>query len=94
MRKVMLVIDEIQQLVGLETFMRRLGFDVLSLSKDALVPDALLGFQPEIVIASQQGRNVDGLKLSKRLKKTMVPPPRIAISYHGAPPVLSKDDQR
>jgi len=90
----MLVIDEIQQLVGLETFLRRLGFDVLSLGKDALVADALLSFHPEIVVASHASRNVDGIGLSKRLKKTMKPPPRIALSYTGTPPVLAKEDEK
>jgi hypothetical protein len=94
MRKVMLVIDEIQQLVGLESFLRRFGFDVLSLSKDSQVADAQLGFMPDIVIASHQGRNVDGLKLSRQLKRTMRPPPRIAICYSSAPPSLTKDDER
>ncbi len=94
MRKVMLVIDEIQQMVGLESFLRRLGFDVLSLSKDSQVADAQLGFLPDIVIASHHGRNVDGVKLSRQLKKQMRPPPRIAISYTTAPPALSKDDEK
>lgn len=90
----MLVIDEIQQLVGLESFLRRFGFDVLSLSKDSQVADAQLGFMPDIVIASHQGRNVDGLRLSRQLKRTMRPPPRIAISYSSAPPSLTKDDEK
>jgi CheY-like chemotaxis protein len=94
MRKVLLVIDEIQQLVGLEAFLRRLGFDVLSLGKDSLVTEALLSFQPEIVIATHRGRQVDGLKLAARLKKAVVPSPRIAISYTGAQPALTKDDER
>lgn len=94
MRKVLLVIDEIQQMVGLETFLRRLGFDVLSLGKESLVNKALLGFQPEIVIASYAGRNVDGPKLAARLKKAVVPSPRIAISYSGPQPVLSKESEK
>ena len=94
MRKVLLVIEEIQPLVGLETFLRRLGFDVLSLSKDALADDAILGFPAEIVIASHHSRHVDGVKLSQRLKKKMVPPPRIALSYSGARPTLTLEDQK
>jgi hypothetical protein len=94
MRKVMLVIDEIQQLVGLETFLRRLGFDVLSLSKDSTVTDSLLGFQPEIAIVSRQGRNVDGVKVAQKLKRSMTPPPRIALCYSGLQPNLSTEEQK
>ncbi len=92
MRKVMLVIDEIQKLVGLESFLRRMGFDVLSLSKDSLVSDALLGFSPEIVIASVSGRNVDGPRLAARVKKSVKPAPRVAICYSGASPILSVNE--
>lgn len=92
MRKVMLVIDDIQQMTGLEAFLRRLGFDVLTLGKDSQVPDALLSFTPEIVIASARGRNVDGPKLSVRVKKLVTPPPRVAICFSGTAPILSAAD--
>ena len=92
MKKVMLVIDEIQQLHGLESFLRRLGFDVLSLGKDSLVSDAILSFVPEVVIASERGRNVDGLRLAQKLKKTIVPLPRMALCFNGAAPIISAQD--
>lgn len=94
MRKVMLVIDEFSEMVGLESFLRRLGFDVLSLGKEMLVTDALLSFQPEVVIASFKGRNVDGLRLALRLKKTMIPPPRVALAYSGPRPQIPQESQR
>lgn len=90
----MLVIDEFSEMVGLETFLRRLGFDVLSLAKESLVPDALLSFQPEIVIASFRGRNVDGLRLALKLKKTVLPPPRIALAYSGPMPQVPAESQK
>lgn len=74
--------------------MRRLGFDVMSIGRDSGVDDALLGFQAEIVIANHQSRNVDGLKLSRRVKKKSVPPPRIALSYAGSRPTLTDEDQK
>jgi CheY-like chemotaxis protein len=94
MRKVMLVIDEIQQLVGLESFLRRLGFDVLSLSKESQVADAQLGFLPDVAILSFQGRSVDGVRLSRQMKRQMRPPPRIAICYSNQQPSLTKEDEK
>lgn len=88
----MLVIDEIQQLVSLEGFLRRLGFDVLSLGKEILVTDALLRFTPELVIASEKGRHVDGVKLAQRLKRTVTPVPRVALCFAGSAPVGSPAD--
>ncbi len=74
MRRILLVIDEFNELVGLETLFRRLGFDVLSLGREATVQEAILGFPPDLIIATGRGRQVDGLTLASRLK------------FHGARP--------
>ncbi len=68
MRRILLVIDEFNELVGLETLFRRLGFDVLSLGREATVQEAILGFPPDLIIATGRGRQVDGLTLASRLK--------------------------
>lgn len=91
MRKIMLVIDDIQGLVSLENLLRRLGFDVLSLGKDLLVGDALMRFQPDIAIATLKGRSVDGLKAAARIKK-QVPTCKIALSYpSGDQPIVTEE---
>ncbi len=64
----MLVIDDFNELVGLETLFRRLGFDVLSLGREIHVPEAILGFPPDLVIATGLGRHVDGLSLAPKLR--------------------------
>lgn len=68
MRKILLVIDEFTELVGLETLFRRLGFDVLSVGRESAVQEAILGFPPDLVIATGNGRFVEGLTLSSRVK--------------------------
>lgn len=78
MRKILLVIDEYQEMVALENLLRRVGFDVLSVGKDILVNDALNGFFPDIVVTSMKGRAVDGVKVSTRIRK-LAPPPRVAF---------------
>jgi hypothetical protein len=62
----MLVIDDFNELVGLETLFRRLGFDVLSLSRESLVPESVLGFPPDLAIATGRGRHVDGFALAPK----------------------------
>ena len=47
MQKILLVIDEFTELEALESLLKRLGFDVLSVGKEVLVADALLRFSPE-----------------------------------------------
>ncbi|HVK62095.1 MAG TPA: hypothetical protein VM432_11110 [Bdellovibrionales bacterium] len=80
MRRLLLVIDDYNELRALESMFRRLGMDVLSLGKDLLINDALLRFHPDLVIASAKGRAVDGLKLSVRLRK-LSPAPKVAILH-------------
>jgi CheY-like chemotaxis protein len=79
MRKILLVIEEYQELVALENLLRRIGFDVLSVSKDMLITDALARFAPDIVIASFKGRAVDGAKVAARFRKNS-PTTRIALT--------------
>lgn len=74
----MLVIDDYSELVFLETFLKKLGFDVLSLNKDSAVNDALLSFMPELVFAVLKGRTVDGIRLAARLKK-LGAAPKVAL---------------
>lgn len=87
----MLVIDDFNDLLALESFFRRVGFDVLSLGKDSLVADAMLGFVPDFVMMTAKGRVVDGSKLAIRLKNLPSPPVVAAIYPAGQPPVLTQD---
>ena len=52
----------------MESLFRRLGFDVLSLGREASVPEAILGFPPDLTVATGRGRNVDGLNLATKLR--------------------------
>ncbi len=89
MRKVMLVVDDYQEMVAIENLLCRLGFDVLSLGKDILVNEALYRFHPDIVIATSKGHGVDGYKVAERVKKQF-PPPKVALTYTGEiPPALT-----
>lgn len=68
MQRILLVIDDFNELVGLETLFRRLGFDVLSLGRESLVAEAVLGFQADLAVATGRGRHVDGLNLAPKLR--------------------------
>lgn len=79
MRRILLVIDDFNELVGLETLFRRLGFDVLSLGRESLVVDAILGFPPDLVIATGRGRHVNGLHLAAKLRIGPVNPRLVVL---------------
>lgn len=82
----MLVIDEYNELEFLESLLRRLGFDVLSLNKDLSVPSAILGFFPDLVMAQVKSRAVDGVALSHKVRK-LAPQARMVLLHPvGQPP--------
>jgi CheY-like chemotaxis protein len=93
MRKILLVIDEYRDLVATENFLRRLGFDVLSVGKDVLVNDALGRFHPDIVVSTFKSRSVDGLKLAAKLKKQNSAIMFALVHTSSSPPELTVADE-
>lgn len=82
----MLVIDDFNELEFLESLLRRLGFDVLSLNKELTVPSAILGFFPDLVMAQAKSRAVDGIALSLKVRK-LAPQARMVLLHPiGLPP--------
>jgi hypothetical protein len=69
MQKVMLVIDDYNELVFTENLLKRMGFDVLSLNRDSTFQDAVLSFFPHVLIATLKGQHVEGLRLAINIKK-------------------------
>jgi hypothetical protein len=87
----MLVIEDYKDLVSLENFFRRLGFDVLSVGKEVLVSDAMMRFLPDLVIANAKGRVVDGARLAPKVLRH-APQAKIALLFPvGAMPTLAPE---
>lgn len=91
MRKILLVIDDFNELVGLETLFRRLGFDVLSIGRESLVAETILGFPPDLAIATGRGRNVDGLNLAPKLRFGTTQPKLVVLLPNRGDEKLSED---
>jgi CheY-like chemotaxis protein len=95
MRKILLVIDDYTELEAAESSLKRLGFDVLSLSREILVNDALFRFHPDVAILTYKGRSVDGIRLATRLKTRvsgLAAPKVVLVHAPGAQkPEMSKD---
>lgn len=89
----MLVIDDYNELEFLESLLRRLGFDILSLSKDLSVASSILGFFPDLVIAQSKSRSVDGLALSAKIKR-LAPNSRMLLLHPiGQPPRVTPEQK-
>jgi DNA-binding response OmpR family regulator len=80
MIKIVLVIDDYKESLACQTLLKKLGFDIVSINKDSQFDKTILGFLPDIVIASFKTKNVDGIHLGARAKK-LISKPRVLLLY-------------
>lgn len=83
MLRVFLVIDDYNELIYLQSLLKKLGFDVEGLQNQRKYSDVSLGFNPQILIATAKGKKVDGLALSRSITKRRGIPKIIALKSAG-----------
>ena len=79
MNRVLLVIDDYSELVYLETLLKKVGFDVDGIQNNRKFDEKRLTLNPEVVIASAKGKNVNGLSLVEKMKRRGGKPKNILI---------------
>lgn len=79
MLRVFLVIDDYNELISLQTLLKKMGFDVEGLQNQKKYPDVSLGFNPQILITTSYGKKVDGLLLAQSINKRRGLPKILAL---------------
>lgn len=74
MLRVLLVIDDYQELLFLQTLLKKTGFDVDGTQNPKKFDDFKLSLNPELIIATSKGKSVNGLKLAESIKKVNAKP--------------------
>lgn len=69
MLRVALVLDDYNELIYLQTILRKIGIDVEGLQNVKKYEELSLGFNPQILIASAFGKKVNGLPFVKSLHR-------------------------
>lgn len=69
MLRVALVIDDYNELIYLQTILRKIGFDVEGLQNVKKYSELSLGFNPQVLIASAFGKKVNGLEFASTLHR-------------------------
>ncbi len=70
MHRVLLVLEDFNEQLFLETLLKKLGFDVASIRSEASLSDQLLiTFQPELIISTGDGVKIQGGRVAKKAKK-------------------------
>ncbi len=70
MKKVLLVYDDFNELTLTESFMKKVGLDVVGISNEVLLNDQILSFNPDVVVAFGQNQRVSSFSVGQRLKQS------------------------
>ncbi len=68
MNRILLIYDDFAELNTVDYSLKKVGFDVISISSEFLIQEKILSFNPEIVIAYARGPKVTSIGVGKRLK--------------------------
>src|SRR5882724_4032923 len=69
MRRVLLVIEDYNELLLVEKILKKIGFDIESLPSEASLPERMMGFLPDLVLATGDGNRINGHSVSKKVKR-------------------------
>lgn len=69
MNKILLIYDDFAELSTVDYSLKKVGFDVISISSEFAIQEKILSFNPEIVIAYGRGPKVTTIGVGKRLKE-------------------------
>jgi hypothetical protein len=83
MTRILLAVEEFNELIFLEKLLKKLGFDVLGVQNDTVIPEKLMSFNPELLIITSQGNRVNGAKVLARLKTKGNFPKTIFLNPRG-----------
>ncbi len=93
MRRILLLLEEYNELVFIETFLRKIGFDVLGIQKPGKLDSSILSFNPSMIFISGKSKQIPALQIAKGLKeKFKEKSPQIIFLYSGKPPEWSESE--
>jgi len=69
MLRVLLAIDNYNEMASLQTLLRKLGFDVDGIQNQCAFAEKQLSFNPQIVLATARGHSMNGIELAKGIRR-------------------------
>ncbi|MBK9293294.1 MAG: hypothetical protein IPM57_02450 [Oligoflexia bacterium] len=79
MKRILTIIEDLNEQNFLEVLLKKISFDVLSLRKEAQINSNALGFRPNLVIATGDGAKINGHRVAKEIKVKGVNPKLILL---------------
>lgn len=69
MVKILLVYEDFNELTLTESYLKKVGFDVVGISNERLIQDQILSFNPEILVVHGQNIKVSSFSVGQKLKE-------------------------
>jgi hypothetical protein len=67
-RRILLAIEDYNELVFCETILKKIGFDTQSYQTELAISESLISFRPDLLIMTAAGTRVNGLNYLQKLK--------------------------
>jgi DNA-binding response OmpR family regulator len=83
MDRVLLVIDDIQYAVHLEMTLRKVGFDLETLTNEYNLQEKLLSFNPNYIIVKGMSARVSTINIGKKLKESTKFLGKVILIFHA-----------
>lgn len=68
MVKVLLVYEDFNEQTMTQTYLKKIGFDIVSISNELLIHDQILSFNPDIIVANGRNGKVSAFSVGTKLK--------------------------
>jgi CheY-like chemotaxis protein len=69
MRRILLVIEDYNEALFLEGFLKKLGFDLENVRSESQLSDKMLSFAPDLVVATGDGKKISGAKVTEKVRR-------------------------
>jgi DNA-binding response OmpR family regulator len=86
MVKILLVFEDFNELTLTETYLKKVGFDVVGITNEVLVSDQILSFNPDIIVAFGNKSRVSSFSIGQKMKENH--------RYHGKVVIVVPKDVR
>lgn len=86
MVKILLVYEDFNELTLTESYLKKVGFDVVGIGNEILLQDQILSFNPDVIVASGKNPRVSSFSVGQKMKENQ--------RYHGKVVIVVPKDVR
>jgi len=86
MVKILLIYEDFNELTLTESYLKKVGFDVVGISNEVLMNDQILSFNPDVIVAHGKNPRVSSFSVGQKMKENH--------RYHGKVVIIVPKDVR